>query len=296
MARMTLEGNSMRGMLAVANKQYVLSQLLTGTFAIAADMPNFLFLDPNGSTRTVLLPPEAAHTWVRIFNTADGANEYLNVAEDAGVTFFQSIAPGENGMYVSNGTTWYGSSGGAANSVLLGAPAAQPASGSVTARVLVQYPFFRIDWTLTLARITVTDAAGSGSSGSLQLWDYPQAAIVHLGCRLDFTAFAEGAALTTAAGDAAFIMALGSVAANAGDGALTGTEIDISTVATGVITLSGGTGVGTIVGAASPSINGTTTASDVFLNWSGSAATIDANSTIDVTGTISLAGVFLGDD
>jgi hypothetical protein len=32
------------------------------------------------------------------------------------------------------------------------------------------------------------------------------------------------------------------------------------------------------------------------LNWSGTAATIDANSTIAVTGTITVAGVFLGDD
>ncbi len=35
---------------------------------------------------------------------------------------------------------------------------------------------------------------------------------------------------------------------------------------------------------------------DLNLNWSGTAATIDATSTIDVTGTIRVVGVLLGDD
>lgn len=38
-------------------------------------------------------------------------------------------------------------------------------------------------------------------------------------------------------------------------------------------------------------VNGT-----LNLNWSGSAATIDATSTIDVTGTITVIGIFMGDD
>lgn len=70
------------------------------------------------------------------------------------------------------------------------------------------------------------------------------------------TAFAEGAALTGAAGDASFVMGLGSVAANAGDAALTGTEVDFGAV----------------------------------------TGTIDANSTISVTGTISVVGLLMGDD
>ena len=182
------------------------------------------------------------------------------------------------------------------NASAIGALATAPASGTVTAIIKRIGHFFSIDFTLTAARITVTDAAGSGSSGSLKIFTFAQGAILPLGSRQDYTAFAEGSALTTAAGDAAFVMALGSVAANAGDGALTGTEVDIAP-ATGTITLSGGTGTGTKMGGAtSAPIDGTSTAVDVYLNWSGSAATIDATSYIDVTGTISVAGCFLGDD
>lgn len=154
----------------------------------------------------------------------------------------------------------------------------------------------RLDFTLTNVSLTVTDAAGSGSSASLKIFDFVQGAILPIGSRQDYTAFAEGAALTGGAGDAAFILALGSAAANAGDGALTGTEVDIAP-ATSTITLSGGTGTGTKMGGATAApIDGTTTPVDIYLNWSGTAATIDASSTISVTGTISLLVALLGDD
>lgn len=153
----------------------------------------------------------------------------------------------------------------------------------------------RLDFTLTLVSIPVTDAAGSGSSGSLKIFDFAQGSILAQACRQDYTAFAEGAALTTAAGDAAFVMGLGSVAANAGDAALTGTEVDFGAV-TSTITLSGGTGTGTKHSCTTAIFDGTTTATDLYLNWSGSATTIDANSTISVTGTISVYVALLGDD
>ncbi len=155
--------------------------------------------------------------------------------------------------------------------------------------------FFRLDFTLNKLSITVTDAGGSGSSGSAKLFDFAEGGLIVLGCRQNYTAFEEGAALTGGAGDAAFVMALGSVAANAGDGALTGTEVDIG-AATDTITLSGGTGTGTKFSATAAAFDGTTTAADLYLNWSGSAATIDANSTIKVTGTISILGALMGDD
>jgi hypothetical protein len=153
-----------------------------------------------------------------------------------------------------------------------------------------------LKFTFAAARVTVTDAAGSGSSGSLKIWDFPQAAILVLGSRADWTAFAEGSALTTAAGDAVHVLGFGSVAADAGDGALTSTEVDFG-AATSSITNSGGTGTGgKMSGATSAPIDGTTTATDLYLNWSGTAATIDATSTIDVTGTYSVMVAFLGDD
>lgn len=154
---------------------------------------------------------------------------------------------------------------------------------------------FRLDYTLTAVSITVTDAAGSGSSGSLAIFNFAPGSILAMACRQDYTAFAEGAALTGAAGDAAFVMGLGSVAANAGDGALTGTEVDFGAV-TSTITLSAGTGTGTKHSCTAAIFDGTSTPTVLYLNWSGSAATIDANSTISVTGTISVLSALLGDD
>jgi hypothetical protein len=152
-----------------------------------------------------------------------------------------------------------------------------------------------VHFVFTAARLTVTDAAASGSSGSLKLLTLKEGAWGMLGSRHNWTAFAEGTALTTAAGDAAFVIAFGSVAADAGDGALTSTEVNFG--ATRSITNSSGTGTGaTTVTGALTALDGTATPIDVYLNWSGSAATIDANSTIDCTGTATFYFFNLSDD
>lgn len=180
----------------------------------------------------------------------------------------------------------------------IGVQAAQPSAGTVImAANEVAYPFFQMTFTLNQARIPVTDAGVSGSFGALKLFDFNEAAVSFLGCRQDYTAFSEGSALTTGAGDAAFVLGIGTVAvAAAADGALSGTSVNIG-AATSTITLSGGTGAGTqVTGAQATAINGTATASDVVLNFSGTATTIDANSFLNVTGTITVTGVFLGDD
>ena len=176
----------------------------------------------------------------------------------------------------------------------IGTQAAQPSSGTVTLESETNYPFFKLKFTLDAAQIPVTDAAGSGSYGALKLFDFHEAAVAVIGCRQNYTAFAEGAALTGAAGDASFDIGVGSVAiASAADGALAGTDDNLGAEVN--ITLSGGTGTGTGV-SGNAVVNGTATAADVVLNWSGTAATIDASSTIDVTGTITIAGIMLDDD
>lgn len=173
----------------------------------------------------------------------------------------------------------------------------QPTSGRVTCEVVKDNGVARLDFTLTKARVPVTDGAASGSYGTLKLFDFVEGAFSFLGCRQDYTATVEGSALTTAAGDAVYVWGVGTAAAStARDGTLTGTEQDIGTK-TGTITNSSGTGAGTAVdGAKTTALNGTATAIDLYLNWSGTAATIDASSNIDVTGTISVSFVPLGDD
>lgn len=179
----------------------------------------------------------------------------------------------------------------------IGTQAAQPASGTVTLDAdYTKYPYFRLKFTLAAASIPVTDAAGSGSYGALKLFDFNQGAVRFLACRQNYTAFAEGSALTGGAGDAVFDIGVGSVAkAAAADGALGGANDD-DIGGEIAITLSGGTGTGTLLTANTNGVDGTSTACDIVLNWSGTAATIDASSTIDVTGEIEVHGIMVGDD
>lgn len=173
----------------------------------------------------------------------------------------------------------------------------QPAVGYVECTATKDDNAIRLDFTLSKARISVTDGAGSGSYGSLKLFDFVEGAVSFLGARQDYTAFVEGSALTTAAGDAVFEIGVGTTAiAAAADGTL-GNGVNENVGQAVSVTNSSGTGTGTAVdGAKTTALNGTGTALDLYLNWSGTAATIDASSTIGVTGTISVLFSFLGDD
>jgi len=173
----------------------------------------------------------------------------------------------------------------------------QPVSGTITVVDEQFGPFVRSTFTLAAAQIPVTDAAASGSHGPLKIYDFPEGAITFLGCRQNYTAFAEGAALTGAAGDASFEIGVGTtIIAAAADGTL-GNGVNENVGQAVAVTLSGGTGTGTAVdGTKATALNGTATAIDLNLNWSGSAATIDATSTIDVTGTITVLWCHMGDD
>lgn len=181
-----------------------------------------------------------------------------------------------------------------------GTLAAQPTSGSValsaTATTSFQFPIVQLTFTLDAARVPVTDATTSGSFGALKLMDLVPGAWAVLGAIQDYTAFAEGDALTGEAGDAVFDIGVGSVAkAAAADGELGGTNDD-DIGGEIAVTLSGGTGTGSLVeGPKTTVIDGTSTAADIVLNISGTAATIDATSHIDVTGTIVLTLMWLGD-
>lgn len=170
-----------------------------------------------------------------------------------------------------------------------------PANGEIIGEVSLTGPIFRILLKLTLARIAVTDAGGSGSYGSLKIFDFVETGLSFLGTRQNYTGYAEGAALTTGAGDAAFVIGVGTTAISAAaDGVLAAGAQNVG--ASIAQTNAGGTTTGTAMTHPTAAIDGTTTPAGLFLNWSGSAATIDANSTIDVSGEIEIIGALLGDD
>lgn len=167
-------------------------------------------------------------------------------------------------------------------------------AGSGVACTIRRYgKFFSLDFTLTAVAITHTDAAGSGSSGSIKIFDFVAGAILPLGCRTNLTLTSD--TTMDVAGDCAGVFALGSAAANAGDGALSGTEVDFA--ATKAVTLSSNTlAVGTNLTGVGTAVDGTSTAVDLYLNESMTAATSDATGVLTVSGTITVVGVFLGDD
>lgn len=75
------------------NRQGVLSQTLTATFAVPPDAPHTLLLDPGGAARNVTLPanPQVGD-WYEIWNTADAA-EVITVQTSAGGALTPAITP-----------------------------------------------------------------------------------------------------------------------------------------------------------------------------------------------------------
>lgn len=106
MGRLNMTGARLDGMeIGGGNKYLTTRQTLGGTYTMDADEPMVLFLDPGGSGRTVLLPPEANGLSFGIVNTADG-NENLTVKEDAGVTTIDIVGRGRVSWFYCDGTTW----------------------------------------------------------------------------------------------------------------------------------------------------------------------------------------------
>lgn len=125
--------------------------------------------------------------------------------------------------------------------------------------------------------------------------DLAEGSWVFLGSRQNYTAYAADG--TGVPDDTVFDIGVGTAAiAAAADGVLTASATYDNIGAKIDQTLSGGTTTGTGVDAANAAVDGTTTALDVVLNWSGTAATVDGDGTIDVTGTITIVAAYLGDD
>jgi hypothetical protein len=153
---------------------------------------------------------------------------------------------------------------------------------------------FKIDFSLENVALTMTDAGASGASASLKLWDFVQGVVASKGSRQNLT-FASDTTLDVA-GDLTLVHALGSVAANAGDGVLTGTEADFAAVS-GTVTFAANAGASaSLPKAGLVGVDGTGTANDLYLNFSAFAATADATGILTVSGSITFAGVMLGDD
>ncbi len=144
--------------------------------------------------------------------------------------------------------------------------------------------------TLTAVSIATVDATTNGAQGSLKIYDLPEGLIDYRGGITNISLLAT----TGIAATSTVIASVGTVTAGV-DLTLTGTEADL--VPSGSATLSASAGTITQVSATANSalFDGTTTAKDVYLNLVVDATGSTANSTLTVTGTITLAWNLIGD-
>jgi hypothetical protein len=151
-----------------------------------------------------------------------------------------------------------------------------------------QGSFFKLSFAFTATSITMVNT--TGAVGSTKIFDFDAGIVQVLGTQHTWSDLTASSALTGGTGDGTGVIAFGSAAANAGDGALTGTEVDFG--ATRAFTMSSHVATGAItIGTALTPLNGTGTPVDIYLNVCTNDATSDADGTIACTGTYTVWGV-----
>lgn len=183
----------------------------------------------------------------------------------------------------------------ARGSIGCGTLATAPTSGTVgvESAEASTIPVFGLKFGFTAARVPHTDAAASGSSGSLKLMTFNEGVITLLGSAQRWTLITDVAG-TASNSLLAGVVAFGTVAADAGVGALTGTEVDWCATRSFTLPATGYT-TAIIQAGVLAGIDGTTTAKDVYLNESGDATTSTASGSLDFTGYFNLWGIHGGD-
>ena len=146
--------------------------------------------------------------------------------------------------------------------------------------------------TLTATSITMTDAGAAGSHGGTKLYDFPAGVIIRGGCVANLTTLAGAGGI---ADGAAVVLALG-LAAPATDNATLAGANEADFIASYAGTLTAGAGVFTKYGEPSvTSLDGHTTAIDLYLNAAVPDADSSASDTLAVSGTITCLWSSSGD-
>jgi hypothetical protein len=136
--------------------------------------------------------------------------------------------------------------------------------------------------------ITITDNGdASGGYNASVMFRLPSTRVILLGAFLDLTVNSIGTGLL----DGSYTAAVGTAPAT--DSTHTGGQVDI--IASGAITVSGGTGTIESVGAVLLTYLDATTAKDIHLNIGVPDASITATGTINVTGVFRLVYIDISD-
>ena len=117
MARDNLDAPKITDMVMVRGlKMETLSAVLAGSFTVNANMPPALFLDPNGASRSVVMPLETSSKGLCfiIVNTSAAATFSLNIRNNADNATLLTLTSGatldlnETALVICDGTRWYG--------------------------------------------------------------------------------------------------------------------------------------------------------------------------------------------
>ena len=146
--------------------------------------------------------------------------------------------------------------------------------------------------TLTATPVTMTDAGAAGSHGGVKVYDLPAGVIIRGGCVANLTTAAGSGGI---ADGAAVVWALGTAAPATDNATLVGTnEADFIASFAGTLT----SGAGTFAKYGEPSatsLDGHTTAIDIFLNAAVPDADSSADDTLTVSGTVTCIWSSSGD-
>lgn len=161
--------------------------------------------------------------------------------------------------------------------------AAQPESGAVILSAVQVNDKITLKINLSAALINVVRNS-SGSFGSLHLLDVIASSVAWIGCKQNYIGYIEGATLTGGAGNAQFEIAVATAAIPSEEnGVLDFHSQNVGTAIPQVNVAGTTTGQQVTTGI---DVDASNTQASLYLNFSGTAASILANSTIAVTGIV----------
>ena len=146
-------------------------------------------------------------------------------------------------------------------------------------------------FTFKAQSITMTDQTTAGSQGALKFCTFPAGNINILGATSDLAISRVGTALTATS---AVVGAIGSVTVGTGDATLTSTEANIIPSTAATLAAGAGTMKGESTGAVT--LDGTSTAVDLYLNFATPDTGSTGNDALLVTGTIRVFYINTGDN
>ena len=167
------------------NTKLSVTQTLGADFTVDADMPQSLFLDPDGTARAVILPAEGTSRGLEFEITNTGSAAVLTIQEDSETTDIGVVGAGDTVKVKCDGTTWYATGGLDASPVV-----ATTATTLTVSRAAHDGKVIVVNSAAPIA-VTIPAATGSGAKYAFKIG----VAATATGHTLTTTSVIEGVAL-----------------------------------------------------------------------------------------------------